>query len=65
MNSWAPNTILDNLDKEFRHFLWGKSDGFQSLPLVSWYLICRSHKEGVSGCSSWMSYKRLIMLSGW
>lgn len=35
VKSWAPNVTLDNLNKEFRCFLWGKSDGSQGLPLAS------------------------------
>lgn len=32
---WILKAILYSLDKQFRHFLWDKSDGSQGLRLVS------------------------------
>lgn len=45
-NCWVPKTVINNLNKEFRYFLWGKGDGAHGMSLVVWERICRSHKDG-------------------
>lgn len=45
VNYWVSKTTIDNFNKEFRPFLWGKSNGAHGMPFVTWKRICRSHKE--------------------
>lgn len=45
-NTWVPLKILDDLEKEFKRFLWGKGQRQGATRLVSWKTVTSSKREG-------------------
>ncbi|XP_070050321.1 uncharacterized protein [Nicotiana tomentosiformis] len=51
-----PQSVLKEVDKRCRDYLWGTSEDKRRVPLVSWEKICCPKKNGglnIKGCSSW------------
>ena len=50
-NGWVPEYVLDNIEKEFRSFLWNGGESGRYLSLVQWEKLCHQTRLG----GSWLS----------
>ncbi|XP_070051247.1 uncharacterized protein [Nicotiana tomentosiformis] len=51
-----PQSVLKEVDKRCRDYLWDSSEDKRRVPLVAWEKICCPKKNGglnIKGCSSW------------
>ncbi|XP_075091626.1 uncharacterized protein LOC142171820 [Nicotiana tabacum] len=51
-----PQSVLNEVDRKCREFLWESSEEEKKLSLVSWEKICKPKKQGglkVKGCKNW------------
>ncbi|WMV25245.1 hypothetical protein MTR67_018630 [Solanum verrucosum] len=51
-----PKSILKEVDKIYRNYIWGSNEEKRKVPLVAWEKICRPKKFGglnVKGCNNW------------
>ncbi|CAL0325442.1 unnamed protein product [Lupinus luteus] len=60
----APISVIHELDKIQRRFLWGRGEGSKGIHWVSWSMVCRSKEEGGFGIKN-LSLFNLSLLGKW
>uniref|UniRef100_M1B343 Non-LTR retroelement reverse transcriptase n=1 Tax=Solanum tuberosum TaxID=4113 RepID=M1B343_SOLTU len=51
-----PQSVLQEVDKKYREFLWGSSEGHKKIALVAWDKVCVPKKYGglnIKSCKLW------------
>lgn len=62
-----PQSVLNEVDRKCRKFLWGSSEEKKKVSLVAWEKICKPKKQdglNVQGCRNWnkASVSKMIWL---
>jgi hypothetical protein len=58
--SW-PVSLIKDLEKKFRNFIWSGDLNARKLVTVSWHKICHPIKEGGLGLRSISNMKKLLI----
>lgn len=60
----APSTVINNIDKIRRRFLWRDSEKIRKMIRVEWHRVCLPKKMGVAGVVD-LKVKNRALLAKW